>query len=30
MTSDKASAHLWTLSNEKSQEGAPNLSIDKG
>ena len=29
MTSDKASARLWTLSNYKSQESAPNLLIDK-
>ena len=29
MTSDKASARLWTLNNDNSQESATSLSIDK-
>ena len=29
MTSDKASARIWTLSNDNSQENALNLSTDK-
>ena len=29
MTSDKASARIWTLSNDNSQENSLNLSTDK-